>query len=246
MDFFMGLFVFIMVAIVGLMILKLVVTSQNKQKIGESLSSISDFNITQKIIGDNGLSGLAIDENKKEICLIKNDSGNLSYLIIPYRDLLSSEIFEDGKTITRTSRTSQFGSAIIGGLALGGVGAIIGGLSGKKTSTNQVNQIDLRITVNDTISPIYDINFMNVEGRGSELVYPGAISKARHWQGLLEIIIRRADEEDRIKEGENKNKILKNDNNNSVADELSKLAELKNQGIITEEEFASQKKKLLL
>lgn len=245
MDFIFGLFIFIMVLSAIFIIAKLIITSQNKKKMEESLYEMSDFYTTQKIMGEDGLSGLAIDEFKKEICLIKNKFGDLTLETIPYRDLLSSEIFEDGKTTTRTSRSSQFGSALIGGLALGGVGAIIGGLSGRKTSTNQINKIDLRITINKTDTPVHDVNFMNVEGRGSELVYPGAISKARHWQGLLEVIIRRADEEDKIKERENAERTIKNSNKASVADELLKLAELKKQGVISDEEFASQKEKLL-
>ena len=48
--------------------------------------------------------------------------------------------------------------------------------------------------------------------------------------------------EERIKELKNQNK---NNNNLSVADEIKKLADLKNQGILTEEEFLLQKNKLM-
>jgi hypothetical protein len=47
---------------------------------------------------------------------------NLTTRIISYRDLLSSEIFEDGTTITKTVRSSQVGGGLIGAIALGGVG----------------------------------------------------------------------------------------------------------------------------
>ncbi|NQV18794.1 MAG: SHOCT domain-containing protein [Armatimonadetes bacterium] len=245
MDFIFGLFIFIMAIIVILGIAKIIVTSQNKKKMEENLSNLDAFKATQKIMGDDGLSGLAIDEFRKEICIIKKNSGNFTLDTIPYHDLLSSEIFEDGKTITRTSRTSQLGGALFGGLALGGVGAIIGGLSGRKTSTNQVTKIDLRLTINRTNAPVHDINLMNFEGTGSELLYLGAIQKARHWQGLLEVIIRRTDEEDKLKESKAFQKVINSVDNNSVADELKKLADLKKQGIITEEEFDSQKEKIL-
>ena len=42
-----------------------------------------------------------------------------------------------------------------------------------------------------------------------------------------------------LESGSNKN------NNNSIADELSKLHELKNEGVLTDEEFEEQKKKIL-
>ena len=245
MDFILGLFIFIMAIILFFIIAKIIITSQSKKKMEEKLSNLNTFKATQKIMGEDGNSGLAIDEKRKEICIIKKNNGDFALDIMPYNDLLSSEIFEDGKTITRSSRTSQLGGALIGGLALGGIGAIIGGLSGGKTSTNRVTKIDLRLTINRTNAPVHDINFMNMEGRYAEFAYPGAISRARHWHGLLKVIIHKADEEDKLKERKASLEKMNNAKNNSVADELSKLADLKKQGIITEEEFASQKEKLL-
>jgi hypothetical protein len=165
--------------------------------------------------------------------------------MITYRDLLSSEVFEDNVTITKTARGSQLGGALIGGLALGGVGAIIGGLSGNKTSSDKVNRIDLRITVNRTGSPVHDINFMNVEGKKNGIIYKTAMKQTRHWHGLLGVLIKRADTEDIAQEGElvvENPKLLQK---GSVADELTKLAELQKLGLLTEDEFMVQKAKLL-
>lgn len=47
----------------------------------------------------------------------------------------------------------------MGGLLAGGVGAIIGGNTGAKTTTEAVKTIDILITVNDIQNPIYMINF---------------------------------------------------------------------------------------
>lgn len=51
--------------------------------------------------------------------------------------------------------------------------------------------------------------------------------------------------EERRKNLKSNNRSTYNNNKLSVADELLKLAELKNQGILSEEEFAVQKEKLL-
>src|SRR5690606_17399485 len=126
------------------------------------LASLANFNATQKFMGNDGGSGIAIDEDRKKVCLIKFRSGDALMDVSSYRDLISSEIFEDGDTITSTSRSSQIGGALVGGIALGGVGAIVGGLSGKTTSTRKPKRLDLRITVNRTDSPIHDINFMDI------------------------------------------------------------------------------------
>jgi len=244
MDLF-GFLVIVMIIFIIIAAIKLINTSQNKKEMEEDLNHLTNFDATQKFMGVDGISGIAIDEDKKEICIIKKKGNDFALDVISYNDLLSSEIFEDGKTITRSSRASQLGSALIGGLAFGGIGAIVGGLSGSKTSTHKVSKVDLRITINKTNAPIHDVNFMNFEGKGTEIVYPGAIQRARHWHSLLEVIISRTDAEDKL----NENRINQNATEtvvySSVADELSKLVDLKNQGIITEEEFASQKTKLL-
>lgn len=211
----------------------------------EKLASLESFTPSQKLMGNDGNSGIAVDEGRKKICLIKQSMGNIDLDVLTYRDILSSEIFVDGVTITKTARGSQLGGALIGGLALGGVGAIIGGLSGNTTSSEKITKIDLQIIVNRTNNPIHDINFMSVDGKKNGIIYKSAMEQARHWQGLLTVLIKLADSEDISKEGEfveDKTGLLPN---NSVADELAKLSELQTQGLLTDEEFKVQKSKLL-
>ncbi len=168
----------------------------------EKLASLESFTPSQKLMGNDGNSGIAVDEGRKKICLIKQSMGNIDLDVLTYRDILSSEIFVDGVTITKTARGSQLGGALIGGLALGGVGAIIGGLSGNTTSSEKITKIDLQIIVNRTNNPIHDINFMSVDGKKNGIIYKSAMEQARHWQGLLTVLIKLADSEDISKEGE--------------------------------------------
>ncbi len=244
MDFF-GWVILIVVVGVVIAIIEIFHTSNKKKGMEEKLAELNEFTPSQKIMADDGNSGIAVDEGRNKICLINNYLGNIELDVLEYRDILSSEIFEDGVTITKTARASQLGGALIGGLALGGVGAIIGGLSGLKTSSDEVNRIDLIITVNRTSNPIHKINFMNVEGKKNGIIYNISMQQARHWHGLLEVLIKRADSEDAAKEGElveGKQKYLQR---GSIADELAKLAVLREQGLLTDEEFNSQKAKLL-
>ena len=223
----------------------LITKSVKKGALEKKINSLNDFSVSQKVMGEDGNSGIAVDEISEKVCLIAQGTRGIELDVLSYRDILSSEIYEDGETITKTARGSQLAGALIGGLALGGVGAIIGGLSGKTTSSGKVNKIDLRITVNSTENPIHDINFMNVEGKKNGLIYNAAMEQVRHWHGVMEVLIKRADTEDYSKQRELAEASPKLISTGSVADELAKLGELKKQGLLTDEEFLSQKTKLL-
>jgi hypothetical protein len=240
---FVDWIILIVVVGVGIAIIQVVVVSNRKRAMEQKLSELDDFEATQKIMGNDGSSGIAIDEGRKKACLIKQGPGEVVLDVCSYRDILAAEIFEDGQTITKTSRTSQLGGTLIGGLALGGVGAIIGGLSGKQVSSQKPSRIDLRIAVNRTESPLHDINFMNTECAKDGIIYTLAMQQARHWHGLIAVLIRRADEEDKnaVVEKETRPQL----SSQSVSDELRKLVQLKAEGVLTEEEFAAQKVKLL-
>jgi len=244
MDFWGWVLLIVAIGIVGA-IAQVVPLSNKKKAMEEKLKSLPEFSPTQRIMGNNGDAGLAIDEERKKIVLIKNSPAGVDLKPITYRDVLSSEIFVDGETITKTARGSQLGGALIGGLALGGVGAIIGGLSGKTRSSEKVKRIDLRITVNDTKSPLHDINFMDIEGKKDGIIYKSAMDQARHWHGLIAVLIKMADNEDARKEDFESSSEEKGGGTESLADELSKLSDLRDKGVLSEEEFSIQKQKLL-
>jgi hypothetical protein len=65
------------------------------------------------------------------------------------------------------------------------------------------------------------------------------MAKALHWHGLLEVAVRQADLASRSSTSTGSHAVA------SVATELKKLAELRDSGILTEEEFQKQKQKLI-
>ena len=241
----MEIIIFFFVVAVVYVVIKLIYISSKKTSMVIKLSAQSDFSPSHKVMGEDGNSGIAVDEGRKKVCLINKHVVGSELDILSYRDILSSEVFEDGETVTKTARVSQLGGTLIGGLVLGGVGAVIGGLTGKKISSGKVKKIDLRITVNRTKNPIHDINFMDVECKKGGYLYNQAMKKARHWHGVMEVLINRADSEDDAKQRELAEESPKLISTGSVADELAKLGELKKQGLLTDEEFLSQKTKLL-
>ena len=159
--------------------------------------SLPNFSPTQHVIGCDGFSGIAVDESRNKICLMLFGENNESERVMSYKDIISVELFEDGVSITKTQRTSQIGGALVGGTLLGGVGALVGGLSGKTQTSGIIRRVDLRIVVNDINAPLHDVKFLNFESKKDSALYIQAIQFARIWLGIVEVLIRRADADDK-------------------------------------------------
>lgn len=211
-----------------------------------------NFEPKQSIFSCNHYSLIAFDEDSKTICVVQSKGNNLSedvgFIIdyYSYKDLLESQLLEDGVSTTKTSRGSQLGGALLGGILAGGVGAVIGGLSGKSTTTVGVKSIILQIVVNDTTKPILEIPFLyqDTEIEKDTEEYKQALVNATHWHKLVSVLIKQADREDSEVKGAEP---VKNGDvaTHSTSDEIRKLYELFQDGILTEEEFNTQKKKLI-
>lgn len=118
-----------------------------RKRLEEEINNL-DIEVSQKFLGDDGESAIAIDENNKRLGIITNNHKNTmvlsptfsqydySHHMFEYQDILKSEILMDGTSITSTSAVSSVSGAILGGVLAGGVGAIVGGLSGEKETTN--------------------------------------------------------------------------------------------------------------
>lgn len=218
------------------------------QKLINTVKSIKDFNASQEFVSPNLESYIGIDENKRKICIIENKHNNhgqelsktmskfdYKYYVYSFDDILRSEILKDGITINKTDRGSQIGGALIGGAIAGGVGAVIGGLGGSSESTSVTNKLELQIAINNIEKSSYKIYFLAPHDTGLTLKGDEE-EKLYHWHNLLSLIINKS----------NHNEVPKTDITNvSISDELKKLAELKREGILTEEEFTQQKQKLL-
>lgn len=167
--------------------------SDKKKKLLNEFENIQNFTPSQKFISKDLVTAIAIDESTQKICFLSYSQNNINKKIINYNDILSSELFIDNDTITKTSRMSQAGGTLVGAALLGGVGAVIGGLSGTKTSSDMVKRIDLRLVINDMANPTYDINFLNIQTKKNSLIYNDSLNKARHWSGIIDIVIRNSE-----------------------------------------------------
>lgn len=180
-------------------------------------------------------AGIAIDDQSNQICLITG----VSLRFMGFSDIIESEVLAGGKTITKTSRESQFAGAAIGGLLLGGIGAVVGSLTGKQTTAMDVKDVCLKIIVNDTSNPIHIIDFIELTNTGG--TPPNvALQEAQQWHDLLTVIIKKAEQE-----AESRPKVVPPSDQVSPADQIRQLAELHSAGALSDEEFTTAKRKII-
>lgn len=177
-----------------------------KEKVKEMILNTplkEEFNISQDDFFSANLSRIAIDEQNKKIAIWKadgdSDPKNPTCQTYVYRfdEILEVELIENGQTITRTSRGSQIAGVAVGGALLGGVGAVIGGLSGSTTSSDTIKNVDLKIVVNDFKKPFHKLRMLDsvLDMNGSELqrgtpLYDLHMEKVFHWHSILAYIIK--------------------------------------------------------
>lgn len=238
----MDLSTMLILAVIGGVIAAIVgvsVASGNRKAINDLILNTKNFSVDSQYVSPDGTTGIAIDEGRAKVCLVRKAGEKFKSRVVAHRDILSSEIHENGQTVTKSVRSSQIGRAVVGGLLAGGVGAVIGGLSGNKIDKSKITQLDLRLVVNDPSEPVHDVRFLTMESAKDSILYKTAAEDARQWQARMDVLIKRAE---RDAEKSNKSKFARVA---GVADELQKLAALKASGVLSEEEFRVQKAKLL-
>lgn len=235
----MSLFEFIAL-VVALVAIGLAIQSDSNKKKRAKLKGLisaqADFRVTHALVGADLRTGIAIDDGGRKVCLAALPDTARVYR---FEDVLSCELFEDGRSISKAVRSSQALGAIIGGLALGGVGVVAGGLSGARKTVDTVTRIDLRLVVNDLQSPMHDVRLLDAEAKRGGFVHRSVSDKARFWAGLFEVIIEGS--RGAAAQAQARGRPRPAD----VAGQLRELAKLRDDGILTEEEFAAQKAKLL-
>lgn len=161
--------------------------------------------------------------------------------ILKFEEILDFEIFENGNSVI----SSRSGSAVVGGLLFGGLGAVAGA-SGSRTINDYCSTLKLNIYTNKVQNSVITLDFLDSSISKNDVEYEELKDIMNKVIGFLKI----AREDTRQKERkEDKNVIIENveelKSNNSNLSSLKELAELKEQGIITEKEFEESKRKIL-
>lgn len=187
---------------------------------------IESFNTTKKIG-----TYIEFDDNNKKWLIPDGFNGKKKNpKVYDYTDILEFELLEDGDSITK----GGLSRAITGGVLLGGVGAVVGGVTGKKKTKSVVNSLKIKITLNDINNPTIYIPIINSKIKTSSFIYKTSYSFAQEILSTLSVISENSDIDENV-----------NNSSYSAADEILKFKNLLDNGVITDDEFNIKKKELL-
>lgn len=156
---------------------------------------------------------------------------------IKFADIIECEIMEDSNTILK----GGIGRAVVGGVLAGGVGAVVG--ANTRASQNVTNSLKIRIITKNISRSLYTINIITAETQKDSKEYKEAMNFANEVYSTITSIINNSNNEKN-----NNNLGGKKDmeqSNNDFIEQLERLSKLKENGVITQEEFEESKQKIL-
>ena len=183
---------------------------------------IDNFEATKKV----GM--LSFDDNTQTFIITKSKNNKDIY---KYNQIVDFELLEDGETITK----GGLGRAVAGGLLFGGVGAVVGGVTGSKKTKSVCKSMQIKITLRNTPRQTEYLSFITTEVKTSGFIYQTSYKTAQDVLSALQIAV------DMV----NTSTVQESAQTISGADEIMKYKSLLDMGIISQEEFDAKKKQLL-
>lgn len=167
-----------------------------------------------------------------------------------YSDIIEVSYEENGSQLYTKSAGRTVGGAIVGGVLMGGAGAVVGGLSGASKLNKEIKNMDIKILLRSKSRTSCVLHFKDVDRvlktkeEADRKLYETYVQNANQAKDVLSVIIDDAKQASApIAQPITQSVVAPA--SSSVADELAKLAKLKADGILTDEEFRVQKSKLL-
>lgn len=196
-----------------------------QQGIAEHQSEVDNF-VAVKQIGNF----VAFDDNQKKWATLSSFLGNVEQ-IYNYSDVVSFELLEDGESVAK----GGLGRALVGGALFSGVGAIVGGVTGKRKTTGICNSLRLKLTMDNIYDPVVYVDFITSKTKKDGFTYKTLLNSAQECLSMFQLICEKYN-----KEEEEPKK-----SSTTTADEIRQFKKLLDEDIITQEEFNKKKKELL-
>lgn len=251
-----GWIILIFIVTIVIFVIISVMESNNEKerdtKLTEMLESEKDFTSTTLIKGEANKYFFSVDKERKIILYMHCESSDdIFKKTVFFNQVLDVELVEDSSIVSKKSTTRTIGGGAIGAAVGGGAGMIVGGLSGGSSEKKKVKSIKVRIRIKDIDNPSIVISCLDTsmtsDGKGAPTeglygyLYERCLANANQIVDILSVIIDQVDSEE--KKGHlSQSQTVETD---SITDELSKLVEFKEKGVITDEEFVALKSKLL-
>ncbi len=221
----------IWVIICVVLVIAVIIHSLNEKERRElAISSRTDFT-DSKVVKDNSASlYFAVDNGRQEVFCYSR----ANIIRFKYQDIVTVEIKIDGDTVV-SKKSASIGGALAGGLIAGGLGAVVGGSSlGKYESKRNVTAVDVHVLLRNSSVDSFDIQCFVCES-----MYATACKNAQDIFDILRIAM------DEVQMKTTQSIEVKTFAPKSSVEELKELAELRQQGFITDEEFVTFKAKIL-
>lgn len=152
------------------------------------LADAPNFTVQKSILKyDAGmhLNGIAMDDINSTLAFVMDGK----IIFIKFSSIMRCDLVLDSETVSNTERGSQIVGAAVGALLAGGVGAIIGGLSGGKRSKRKLSEIALKVVVDDLRTPMYVIPIYSE--KKARTPTKKELREVDEWHSLLQVIISR-------------------------------------------------------
>lgn len=173
-----------------------------KEQIKKKLINAGNLNDSKFLLNPDLNKKITLDTNQKRVIIHSlNIDGNIESVEVDFKNIIKSEIVVDENVVTSFSRGGQLAGSLIGGIAAGGIGAVIGGLTSNKQSTKRIKKIDLKLLIENFQNPIITFDFLqgrtdvgleNTSGfKDTDEKVVNAIRNAEEWQALMEIAIKK-------------------------------------------------------
>ena len=221
--------------------------------------SPEDFTVTHRVhrVAPGRMDNvyIEVDEKRGLINVPLLDTGffsdTITDYIVPFENIVDFTIIDNGN---QTGVGSSLVGAAVGGLLFGEAGGIIGSMLPARTDNRQCKMLQIKLILNSIGDSQRYINFIGehsgVPSQSRASSDFKAIYKAlEECASVLTIILKRNAERVR---GKDKSVITTEDSResanvdtNDIIENIKKLGELKDMGILTEKEFEDKKRELL-
>jgi hypothetical protein len=206
--------------------------AERLQQQSDNFQKFQIFNTTREV----KIGGMYFrDDNQMKRWYVSDQKTPHNPTLYRYDEIADFKIQEDGDTIT----SGGLGRALVGGALFGGVGAVVGAVTGRKKTKKIVSSLNVIISLNNAFRNNITICCLSTGPcKVGSLTYNAHMQNIQKLTSFLDSICSQATQCTHIESVPPLPTI-------SLADEILKYKELMDKKIITEEEFELKKKSLL-